>query len=165
MAQLGVFTGARLVSPDKLGRFTLPAVLRNSVPGDPASRAIFITTHENAHCMVGSGTDRIDRIGERLDRAEQLAADRREPFDRFALSRRLYGPGESCPMDKSGRFTLSETLSEVAEFDGDVFFLGVGDFFEMWDPARLEAQSDPAFDYAKAYLRAARRVKAREEAK
>ena len=165
MGQVGVFTGAALAMPDKLGRLSLPAVLRNSVPGDPASRTLFVTRHEVAPCLIGSGVDRLERIAEHINRAEDIAVRRDQDFDRYAMERRLYGPGESVPMDKSGRFILSDILAEIAEFNGEIFFYGVGQYFEIWDVDVLIAQTGETYLPAQQAVRAAMRVRDKKASK
>ena len=165
MAELGVFSGAALALPDKARRLALPAVLRNSIPGDPKNRQIYVTTHEEAPCLVGSGTDRLKHIAARIDRSEDIAVQRGEAFDRFAMQRRLFGPGEAVPIDSSGRFGLSDILAELAEFSGDIFFYGVGPFFEIWDLATLLAQTDAAYLSAQRAAQAALRVRSRKAEK
>ncbi len=170
MAQVGVFSGAALALPDKAGRLALPAALRNSVPGESKGdgpgeskgRQIYITTHEVAPCLVGSGADRLQLIAARIDRAEDIAVQRGEAFDRFAMQRRLFGPGETVPIDGSGRFILSEVLAELAEFSGEIFFFGVGQYFEIWDIATLLALDDPSYLSAQLAAQAALRVRARK---
>lgn len=162
MAILGVFSGAALASFDKLNRLALPAALRNSVPGEGKNRQLFVTTHEEAPCLVGSGADRMATIAARIDRSEDIAVQRGLNFDRFALERRLFGPGETLPMDNSGRFILSDVLSELAVLGTDIFFYGVGQTFEIWDCDQLLSLDDPSYVNVQAAARAALRVRARK---
>ncbi len=162
MSDLGVFSGAALVLQDKAKRLALPAVLRNSIPDEGKGRQLFVTTHEVAPCLIGSGVDRKQKIAERLDRAERDAETREVPFDRFKLQRRLLGPGETVPMDGSGRFILSDLLAEVAEFQGEVFFFGTGPWFEMWDLQTLLAQTDETYVDVQRAARAALRARDRK---
>lgn len=162
MAAIGVFSGAALAVPDRLGRLALPAALRNSIPGEGKQRQLYITTHEIAPCLVGSGVDRLATIAARIDRSEDIAVQRGADFDRFAMERRLFGAGETVPIDASGRFILSEILAELAALDGDVFFFGVGQTFEMWDCKRLLALDGLSYAHAQASARAALAVRARK---
>jgi DNA-binding transcriptional regulator/RsmH inhibitor MraZ len=65
-------------------------------------------------------------------------------------------------MDGSGRFILSDVLAELAALDGDIFFYGVGQTFEIWDVARLLALDDGAYANVQAAVQAAMRVRARK---
>lgn len=164
MSQEGFFSGAALAALDDKGRIALPAAFRKFLPTDGA-RHLFVTTHEVAPCLVGSGVDRIARIQARIDRSEDLAAQQGKEFDRFALERRLVGPGETVPMDGSGRFSLSDVLIELAEFEGEIFLFGAGQYFEIWDLGRLMAMTDPSYAAAQAAARAAVRVRDKQAAK
>jgi MraZ protein len=165
MSQEGFFSGAALAALDDKGRIALPAAFRKFLPSDAKARQLFVTTHEVAPCLVGSGVDRIARIQARIDRSEDLAAQQGKDFDRFALERRLVGPGETVPMDGSGRFTLSDVLIELAEFDGEIFLFGAGQYFEIWDMGRLMSMTEAAYASAQAAARAAVRVRDKQAAK
>jgi len=165
MSQEGFFSGATLAALDDKGRIALPASFRKFLPDDTKARQLFVTTHEVAPCLVGSGVDRIARIQARIDRSEDLAAQQGKDFDRFALERRLVGPGEVVPMDGSGRFTLSDVLIELAEFDGELFLFGAGQYFEIWDVARLMSLEGPSYASAQAAVRAAQRARDKQAAK
>ena len=165
MSQEGFFSGAALAALDDKGRIALPANLRKFLPSGTATRQLYITTLEAAPCLIGSGVDRIDRILARIDRSEDLAAQRGVDFDRHAMRRLLIGPGEAVPIDGSGRFTLSDLLAEVGEFEGELFLFGAGEYFEIWDLARLLEQTDPGYAPAQATARAALRVREKQAAK
>jgi MraZ protein len=165
MSQEGFFSGAALAALDDKGRIALPAAFRKFLPTGSSARQLFVTTHEEAPCLVGSGLDRIARIQARIDRSEDLAAQQGKEFDRFALERRLVGPGETVPMDGSGRFSLSDVLVELAEFEGEIFLFGAGQYFEIWDLARLLAMTEPGYAAAQAAARAAMRVRDKQAAK
>lgn len=165
MSQEGFFSGAALAALDDKGRIALPAAFRKFLPSDSKARHLFVTTHEVAPCLVGSGVDRISRIQARIDRSEDLAAQQGKDFDRFAMERRLVGPGETVPMDGSGRFTLSDVLIELAEFDGELFLFGAGQYFEIWGLGRLMAQTEASYASAQAAARAAMRVRDKQAQK
>jgi MraZ protein len=160
MAVSGVFSGAVLTAIDEKGRIAIAASLRNSIPGDPKSRQIYIATHPDSPCLVISGVDRLARIAVEIDRDEEVALRRDKPFNRSAERRRRYGAGETVNCDPSGRFVLPPTLHELAEFAGseELFLYGVGEFIEFWSLARL--LDLPGEDYADAQraARAAKRV-------
>lgn len=157
----GVYTGAVLARPDEKGRLALPAALRNSVPGDVKTRHIYISMHEDGPCLIGSGADRRARLDAYIDRLEEVAIRRGREFNPSTVRRRLFG-GESVPMDGSGRFIMPDNLSVLGSYEGDLFFLGMGDYFEIWDLAALMALEGDEFEPAQAQARAA--VSARDKA-
>lgn len=165
MSQEGFFSGAALAALDDKGRIALPAGFRKFLPSDVSARQLFVTTHESAPCLIGSGVDRIARIRARIDRSEELAAQQGKEFDRAAMARVLVGPGDIVPMDGSGRFTLSDILIEVAEFEGELFLYGAGEYFEIWDIARLLSMTEPGYAMAQTAARAALRVREKQAAR
>lgn len=149
MEGAGIYFGAQLVTLDDKSRVTVPSGLRNQIPGDPKSRSLFITTHERYPCLAASGAERIRQIKARIDEHEAKALDQGREFDRFAMSQRLFGPGEAVPIDASGRFVLSETLKSIGGIGTEVFLFGAGDFFEVWDVDFLSTSTDPAYGAAR----------------
>jgi MraZ protein len=157
----GVYTGAVLARPDEKGRLALPAALRNSVPGDVKGRQIYISMHEDGPCLIGSGADRRARLDGYIDRLEEVAIRRGREFNPSAVRRRLFG-GETVPLDGSGRFIMPDNLAVLGAYDGDIFFLGMGDYFEIWDLGALMALEGE--DYAPAQTQARAAIAAREKA-
>lgn len=164
MEEEGFFAGASLAALDDKGRIALPAKLRKFLPKGDDSRQLFVTTHEVAPCLIGSGIDRLWRIRKRIKRIEDAAEAQGTTIDRFELQRRVVGPGEPVPIDASGRFVLSDVLVERGKFSGDLFLLGVGEYFEIWDLARLLAQTEPAYVPAQEAAYAALRAEEKKKA-
>lgn len=160
MAISGVFSGAALTAIDEKGRVAIAANLRNSIPGDPKSRQIYIATHPDSPCLVISGDDRLERIAAEIDQAEEIAVRRDRPFNRTAERRRRYGAGETTSCDASGRFVLPPMLFELGEFGDEtrLFLYGVGEFIEFWPLGRLLAQEGEEFVDAQRAARAAMRL-------
>ena len=156
----GVFSGAALTAIDEKGRVAIAASLRNSIPGDPKSRQIYIATHPDSPCLVISGDDRLERIATEIDQAEEVALRRNQPFNRAAERRRRYGAGETTSCDASGRFILPPMLFELGEFGDEphLFLYGVGEFIEFWPLARLLAQKGEEYADAQRAARAAVRL-------
>jgi MraZ protein len=49
----------------------------------------------------------------------------------------MAGAFEQPPLDRQGRLLIPAELREHAGLDGKVRVVGVGDYLEIWDPARL----------------------------
>ena len=146
MSKAGVFSGSALTSMDAKGRVSIPASLRNSIPGDPASKSLYITAPTDCPYLLVAGSALRELNMERLDREEELAAMRGERFDREAAAQDYFGSGEIVPMDTSGRFVLPDILFVLGEFEGsDLFCFSVGTAFQLWCLKRLMANDDPQF--------------------
>jgi MraZ protein len=156
----GVFSGAALTAIDEKGRIAIAASLRNAIPGDAKSRQIYIARHPDSPCLVISGEDRLARIAEEIDQAEEVALRRNLPFNRTAERRRRYGAGETTSCDASGRFVLPPLLQELGELNGEtqLFLYGVGEYIELWPLARLLSLEGDDFADAQRAARAAIKV-------
>ena len=53
--------------------------------------------------------------------------------------RRFYGTAYPIPRDGQGRFVIEKALMDYARLKKDVAVIGLGDHFEIWDRAELEA--------------------------
>ncbi len=52
---------------------------------------------------------------------------------------------EDVSLDKQNRIALPSDLTAYAEIDGKAVFLGMGEYIEVWDPAKLE-EADASLD-------------------
>jgi MraZ protein len=66
-----------------------------------------------------------------------------------AFSRLLYAQSHSVEFDSQGRIRLPVELARLANLEGDVVLLGVGDRVEFWNRSRWEAylaELQPQYD-------------------
>ena len=81
--------------------------------------------------------------------AEQLAARSPSGQEVRAFSRLLYAQSHTVELDSQGRLRLPGELARLANLDGDVVLLGVGDRVELWNKSRWEAyltELQPRYD-------------------
>jgi MraZ protein len=71
--------------------------------------------------------------------ADRLAARSPAGHDVRAFSRLLYAQSRGVEVDSQGRIRLPAELASLAELEGDVVLLGVGDRVELWNKSRWEA--------------------------
>ena len=72
-------------------------------------------------------------------RWEQKRAElARLAHSRRVLQRILIGSAVDLELDSSGRILISPELRSAAGLERDVFLSGVGEHFELWDPARMD---------------------------
>ncbi len=164
MAEIGYYTGAVLAKRDEKDRLALPAGLRNSIPGDPKTRSIYVSMHEDSPCLIGAGSDRVTRLDAYVEKLEEVAIRRDKPFNITAVRRKLFG-GQVIPLDGSGRFTMPDNLWDLGDYNGELFFLGMGDYFEIWDLDGLLALKGEEYEPAQMQARAAIRARDRAAAK
>ena len=58
------------------------------------------------------------------------------------LKRIILGGACALSLDSAKRFLLPQELRQAAGIDKQVLLLGVGDYFELWNPADFAAQRD-----------------------
>lgn len=134
------FHGYALNVIDAKNRLSIPASYRDVVEARSSARAIVVAPHEREPCLVGYDRARSSRLQELIDRrfGDEFGAER-DDYARLA-----FGTSEVLPYDDNGRVILSATLKELGEIDRLAFFLGAGDYFEIWNPTVLrEAKPDP----------------------
>ena len=49
-------------------------------------------------------------------------------------------------LDQQGRIVIPQEMREDADLDGRVALIGLGDYIEIWDPARWDAERQAAGD-------------------
>ena len=119
------------------GRYVLPPAFRNAIaPVAAAPRTLCLAKHDRWNCLTGFGLDRTATFEEQIEREEDNAVKRGEPFDRELRSIQLWNFSE-VPFDASGRFVMPDHLAELVHIDGGICFLGGGRSFTLWAPKQL----------------------------
>src|SRR5262245_39891220 len=81
--------------------------------------------------------------------AEQLAAKSPSGQEVRAFSRLLYAQSRSVEIDSQGRLRIPGELARLANLEGDIVLLGVGDRVELWNKSKWEAyltELQPRYD-------------------
>ena len=115
---------------DPQKRVQFPAPWR---PKDPSTEFALVvwwhekTNRENAY-LRGLPMARYEAMETKLD--NMMLGDQ----GATALRRRLYSGLVMLPIDSGGRLCLPKDLCDQIGLQKEVFFLGVGSEFEVWDP-------------------------------
>ena len=127
------FQGFALNAIDAKNRLSIPAAFRDVILARSETRAVVIGLSEHAPCLVGYDANRSARLQAELE--SRFAGDWGPARD--AQARLAFGASEQIGMEETGRIVLSPTLKDMGEFDRHAFFLGAGDYFEIWNPRLL----------------------------
>jgi len=113
---------------DKL-RLALPRTVREALRG--SKQLVLTPGTDGSLSLFGDGAF--------ANLAERLAT--RSPTGREvrAFSRLLYAQSHSVEIDAQGRIRLPSELASLANLDGSVMVLGVGDHVELWNKSRWES--------------------------
>jgi MraZ protein len=123
-----LYQGLSKLTLDAKGRISIPARHRDALIAQCEGRAT-LTRHPDG-CLLLYPRPRWE-----LKRAELV----RLSHSRRVLQRILIGSAVDLDLDNSGRILISPELREAAGLERDVLLSGVGEHFELWEPARMEA--------------------------
>ncbi len=116
---------------DAKGRVSVPASFR-AVLAKEQSDEIF--------CHPALDSAALDAGGPRLVKHIRGLLEDLAPYsdEKDQLATALFGESEYLKIDSDGRIVLPQRLRDVAGFDGQVTFVGLGDKFQMWEPTQFE---------------------------
>jgi len=143
------FIGHALNAVDAKGRVSVPASFRSQVElrvkiygveGDQdRGKELMVAPAPGAVCLraydVVGQRQLLTEISESV--ADLPAAQRREAL--AAARRSELGNLLPVSFDGAGRMVLPQLLRDLAEIDDLAYFIGVGDHFEIWSPAKARA--------------------------
>jgi MraZ protein len=129
-----MFYGRFVHNIDAKGRLTVPASYRDETPG-----GIFVTWGMDGNLMAFA-KDKYSRIADSLNSLSITDPESR------TLRRRILGNTAELTFDTAGRVLIPTYLRNYAHIDSDVVIVGMGDFFEIWDPDRLIDKDDSGSD-------------------
>lgn len=134
-----VFTGTYQRALDGKLRVLIPKRLRMGLGED---KSIYLTPGTD-HCLELHSDQSLNELA---IRTSQSSADSRNIR---SFSRLFYARAQVCDIDRQGRIRIPTSLSELAKFEKNVVFVGVGFHWELWDSDRWTAylnQNDDSFD-------------------
>jgi MraZ protein len=119
-------------------RLSIPAPLRETIEARSQLKSLVLAPAEHAPCLVGYDVTHFERVQAGLER--QFDGDFGPGLS--IKARNLFGMADEIRYDDTGRIVLSPILRDLAEIGPHALFLGAGDYFELWAPDLLLAQTD-----------------------
>lgn len=142
------FRGESVHKVDAKGRVSIPAPFRRVLEeGDPdwtsgANPNLVIVYGRPGkaclECFTMRGMEEIDDMVSALPRFSR----EREALERFLNTRSVY-----AQVDENGRLVLSARLRELVGVAEEATFAGMGDKFQIWEPAAYEADQERIEDW------------------
>jgi MraZ protein len=135
------FRGESTHKVDGKGRVSIPAPFRRVLEeGDPDWKdglqpqlVIVYGRHSNTKkCLLGFSVEGIAKLEEQIDGLP--FGEERERIERQLLTKSTY-----AAVDHTGRIVLTQKLREMLGIEDEAVFAGVGERFEIWEPAAYEA--------------------------
>jgi MraZ protein len=117
---------------DSKGRVSVPAPFRAILERDGYAGGIYCYPSLDAPALDAGGQSLAQNIDGLLDGLPDYSNERDE------LSVALYGDVQILSLDQDGRIVLPEALRAHAGLATLVTFVGLGQKFQMWEPARFQ---------------------------
>ena len=131
------FLGTHQNRLDAKGRVSIPApfraALRDGLEGE-GSVTVFLSPSPKFDCIEGWSKRKFDTMAARLAAMDPLT----DEYENTAT--RLYADTYQVESDKEGRIMLSADMVKHAKLTGPVAFMGMGDMFQIWEPAACETR-------------------------
>lgn len=146
------FIGESQNKVDGKGRVSIPASFRRVLEAEDPDW----TDGKNPQFVIVFGDDKrdflevftiraIDKIYAKIERMR-----RRDP-KRIALQRLYQTNAQLGTVDETGRLVLPAKLREKIGIKDEAKFAGIGESFEIWEPAVFETQTGPESEAADGY--------------
>lgn len=116
------FTNRFLHNMDEKGRITFPVSFRESLGESP-----FILSGFDGNLQVMTNA-RFLTLYDLINSMNMGDAKSRQ------LRRMIYSTASEIEFDKTGRLLIPPALREIAQLDGFVLVMGVGNAIELWNP-------------------------------
>ena len=144
---MALFASVWVNKVDRKGRVSIPAAFRNDLArqdahdGNDSSEqglgrirvAVYPTT-DGTPAVECCGIDRLEELGARLSQAAN-------PFSPTLASARMafFSQVEIVLLDGDGRISLTDKLIERTRIADRAKFVGLGETFQIWEPATFDA--------------------------
>ena len=123
------FKGSDTYTVDAKGRVSIPSKMRKNL--DPKAGLTFVVTRGLEKCLHAYPLDEWTHLEETIRNMPQASEQ-----DRFFV-RMLMQWSEEVGLDSQYRLLLPRSLMEFAEIEHEVFFIGVLDHIELWNPSHF----------------------------
>jgi MraZ protein len=146
---MSLFLGTHTNKVDRKGRVSLPAAFRDALQGENRKSVILFPSIRNTEALEGWRYSSVEQLNQQVS-ALTLFSDE---SDSFATA--IFADSFEAPIDPDGRIILPAHLRDAIgiELDGGATFVGAGEKFTIWHPARFEANRRDMIEKARAQLR------------
>ncbi len=136
MALEHLFQGSALNAVDAKGRVSVPAFLRQVIERRGDARTIVLAKHDHFQALSAYDPAFAALKHSKLERLlEKQETDPAADLDHARRTMMAFGATEEVPYDTSGRIILPLMMRRKSAIEGLALFIGVGETFQMWNPA------------------------------
>jgi MraZ protein len=128
---------------DAKGRVSVPASFR-SVIAEGGWQGVCCLRAPSARAINAYTQARLDELTDMIERHDPMS----EQYEDLNLA--LNGGTWEIGFDSEGRIILPEELLHHARISGEATFVGLGRYFQIWEPASFAGRFERAFEAVKA---------------
>ena len=132
------YLGFALNAVDAKLRVSVPTAFREIVAARSVERELILGPSEYDDCLVAYDPTHGETL--RAEIETRYAGDYSR--ERSVALRRAFGNTTRLKIDEAHRITLTPTLKDLLGLDRFVYFLGAGEYFELWNPRTLLGITD-----------------------
>ena len=129
---VALFTGHITNKLDRKGRISVPAGFRSTLGKQTFHGIAAYPSLDGTNAIEGSGIDMLQNLSDRFSNANPFSPE----FRNAKLA--LFSNIDQLPFDSEGRISLPSRLIELANLSSQASFVGLGDTFQIWEPAAFE---------------------------
>jgi MraZ protein len=131
---MDLLTGEHKNTLDDKGRVSIPARLREKLPGN----VLHLTkgSQGSHHCIWVFTPEEWEKAAARWMKSATSAKRRNDIVHRFI------GPMQDVEMDKAGRLMIPPSLRDYAGLQRDCVVVGIGSTMEIWDDEQYRIYSE-----------------------
>ncbi|MCM8557576.1 division/cell wall cluster transcriptional repressor MraZ [Sphingomicrobium sediminis] len=134
------FQGSAVNAVDAKGRVSVPVFLRGVIERRGDARTIVLAKHALFDCLDAYDPAYAALKHQKMERrAEKTETAMGADVDYMAANLMAFGATEEVPYDKSGRIVLPPMMRSKGGIEDLALFIGVGETFQVWNPAKLLA--------------------------
>lgn len=142
---MALFTSTYVNRIDKKGRVSVPAAFRSVLDGQQGGNAIYLKPNHGLGAIDGHSEAYMERIMDRID-ALPLGSE-----ERIAQEMVYFGESVRIQCDPEGRIGLPRDLMEQAGLEEQAVFVGMGRYFQIWQPDAFAAHRTRQANIAQSY--------------
>lgn len=131
------FHGHALNAVDAKSRLSIPSEFRDVILARSGTRDVFIGPAPGIDCLLAYDKSHAAKLQARLDRAEHDE----DTAEGALKSTFLFGSATPFKIDDAGRIGLTQSLRDLGDIAGHVWFVAGGNWFQMWNPYRYLEQT------------------------
>lgn len=141
---MSVFLGTVENKIDRKGRVSVPASFRAVLVNQGfAGLVAYPSLREDGGAIEGCGMEYMQRISASVGRLDLFSEEQE------SLAALIFASAHPLPWDSEGRILLPQELIEHAGITDRVAFVGRGETFQMWEPARFAAHRTALLERAR----------------